>query len=462
MDTPDNNPHLEPSKVAADRRWSAPWLHSKSDPNSKTASAPEPQWLSGLVKDEEPAEPLPGQPAAPSENEVPHPEEHREDHGSEAGGTQEVSVAHLLVQHRRHSPKSHPKVAPERQKHASVGHRDRSVLYRSLSVMFDAGVPLYAIFDFLGQEGENPRICEACSRISQRLRTGHTLTNSLGEEPQLFHLGTIKMIEAGSRGGQLHLVLDQLAAVEEKAWKLRNQLLSQLTYPFLIAGLTLLAVILLPPLVLTQLLKQIVALTAQPPPLTRMLIGVSSALAQPVVWMVGLLALALIFAATRSRRGRKLMMELEPELCRVPAIGGLWQNVVGTRFLRVFSMAYKSGLPVLQGLELASASTGSTYVERLLPYMKETLMEGGTITECFKIGDFLPQVAVEAISSGETVGQVPLLLETAASMLEQEVETKLEAVSRLIEPIVLVTLGGIVGTFVLGCLLPIVELTEKL
>jgi type IV pilus assembly protein PilC len=328
--------------------------------------------------------------------------------------------------------------------------------------MFDAGVPLFAVFEFLAREGESRQVAEACRRIAQRLVSGISLSAAAQEEPELFDQKSVRMLEVGYRGGQLSSILQQLAGDEEHAWRTLQHLRTQLTYPFGIALLTLLAVVLMPPLVLNDLLQQVVALTAQPPALTLLLLNISGVLASPWTWTT---LVFLTLGGTlwlRSPRGQTVVDNLEVGLWFVPAVGPLWRNLVAMRFMRVFAMTYRAGLPALTGMELATAATGSRMAYTVYPLMKRTLLDGGTLKESFEAGGFLPTLALEAIAAGETAGKVPTMLESASKILESELQSRVDAVAKLVEPIVLAFLGCVVGVFVLGCLLPIVELTANL
>ena len=336
------------------------------------------------------------------------------------------------------------------------------MLYRSISAMFEAGVPLFAIFEFLSREGESEAISLACRRIAQRLVTGFPLHAAIREEPRLFDPKAGRMMEVGMRSGQMSGILNQLAQDEEQSWKVHQNLRSQLLYPVGVAVLTLIAVLLLPPLVLSDLLRQVVSLSVEPPLLTRWLLKLSELLASPIFITLFLLFNGALLWWLRTASGRAFIDRLEPELWNLPELGSLWRNVVGLRFLRVFVMTYRAGLPVLTGLELASASTASRRAADSFALMKQSMLEGGSLRECFEVSGFLPQIALEAVAVGEISGQVSHLLESAAEILDAELQNRVDAVAKVVEPLVLAVMGVVVGCFVLGCLLPIVELVEKL
>lgn len=357
-------------------------------------------------------------------------------------------------------PSPQPVLARTRWK--TISGRDRASFYNSLTTMYEAGVPLFAIFEFLARQGESAEVVTVSRRIGQNLVSGMSLHAAVAREPQLFDAKAVRLIEVGYRSGGLPTILAKLAEDEEQVWRLKSMLKSQLAYPCCIALIALAAVIVLPPLVLTDLLKQVVSLTAEPPLLTQWLLKFSALISSPWTLMsVTMLMVASIYG-WRSPRGRIARDNLEPAIWFLPGIGPLWRNLIGMRFLKVFSLTYQSGLPATLGMELAAGATGSQLAYRVHPLMKRTLMEGGNLTDAFQVGGFLPMIALEAINAGEAAGSIPVMLESATQILSSEVESRVDAVAKLVEPLVLACLGLVVGVFVLGCLLPIVELTEKL
>lgn len=346
--------------------------------------------------------------------------------------------------------------------HRAIPGRHLVTMHRSLSTMLDAGLPLYSIFTFLAEQGEHEPLCEACDRISGKLRDGSPLHHAVSLEPHCFSATAVRMLEAGYKGGSLATIVRRLATDQERNWRLRQQLQSQLAYPMWIAGLGLLAVLLLPPIVLADLLQTVVQLTQEPPALTRFLLDFSSILGSP--WTLMLLVLLVVGGTLlwRHQGFRAWLDEREPLLWHIPAVGKLWQSVVALRFLRVFAMTYEAGMPATSSLKLASSATGSYRADRAGVSMKRALTEGGSLRESLAAGRILPQLTLEAVEAGEQVGKIPAMMESAANMLESEVESRVEAVSKLVEPLVLALLGGFVGVFALGCLLPIIKLTESL
>ena len=343
-----------------------------------------------------------------------------------------------------------------------VSGRQMVSFYRSLSVMLSSGVQLFACFEFLSRDAESKELSAASKRIGQRLVEGYPLPRAVAPERSFFDDKTVKLLEVGYKSGALAKILKRLAEDQEASWKLESQLQSQLYYPLGIAALGTLGVLVLPPLVLNDLLQQVVKFTDEPPAITQALLSFSAFLSSP--WTIGV-ALTLIVGLgffVRPPYWMSMKRRLELFYWEIPGISELWQSVVAVRFLSVFALTYDCGLPATQCLILSSGATGSTRVEARGPTMKETLVAGGTLRETLDSGDFLPPLVLEAVEAGQQTGKVADLLQRSADILSAEVQTRIEMVAKLVEPLVLTILGFFVGLFALGCLLPIIGLVEKI
>ena len=345
---------------------------------------------------------------------------------------------------------------------SATNQRQRISFFRSLTTMLGAGLPMFGVFEFLSRQSESEEQMEACYRISKDLVAGYPLHKAAYKEPLLFSEMSVKLIEVGMRTGKLVAVLQRVAADEEDRWKLRQTLQSHLMYPVCIASLTLVAVVILPPFVLADLLSQVVALTAEPPALTKFILAFSSALSKPpFLILMALLAVAFAFVA-RSAKARKALVSLEPYLWEVPGLGPLIQSAVSLRFLRVFSMTYDVGLTAPQCLLLAAEATGSRKAMAAGPRMKEVLIDGGTLRESLESGGFLPPLVVEAVEAGQLSGDVSRMMDSVGKIIDSELEYRIETLMALIEPLFMAILGLFVGVFAVGCLLPILKLSETL
>jgi type II secretory pathway component PulF len=343
-----------------------------------------------------------------------------------------------------------------------VTGRQMVTFYRSLSVMLSSGIQLFACFEFLSRDAESKELSAACKRIGQRLVEGYPLPRAVAPERSFFDNKTVRLLEVGYKSGALNKILKRLAEDQEASWKLESQLQSQLYYPLGIAALGTLGVLVLPPLVLNDLLQQVVKFTDEPPAITQALLNFSAFLSSP--WTIGLAVVLIIGLGffIRTPYWTALKRRLEIFYWEIPGISELWQSVVAVRFLSVFALTDECGLPATHCLLLSSGATGSTRVEAVGPVMKETLVAGGTLRETLEAGNFLPSLVLEAVEAGQQTGKVADLLQRSADILSAEVQNRIEMVAKLVEPLVLTILGFFVGLFALGCLLPIIGLVEKI
>ena len=340
--------------------------------------------------------------------------------------------------------------------------KERLIMYRALAIMLESGVSIFAAFQFLSEQATTEQMRESCSRVAQQLATGHSLALVASTEPTLFSNTSARMLEVGMRSGKLVAVLQRLAEDEQQRWEMRQRLWGQLLYPVTIAGLALCAAILLPPLVLSGVLEEVVALTDDPPAITTWLLWFSSTMSSS--WTIGavlILSVALIYFLTRPVV-RETLRTKEYILWHIPGLGDVPRTVYSCRFLQLFSLAYDVGLPVTQSLKLASEATGSYVMHEAGIVMDREIKAGSSLVESIEAANFLPVVALEAVNAGEQVGKVSVMIKKVADILLAELDSRIDNALKLIEPAFLLVLGTFVGVFALGCLLPILKLAETL
>lgn len=340
--------------------------------------------------------------------------------------------------------------------------RQRLLIYRAIAVMMDAGLQLFSCFEFLAEQAETPEVREACLRTAGELASGRSLPVVARSEPVLFSETAARMLEVGMRSGRLVMVLARLADDEEQQWELRQRVWGKLFYPLTLALLALGAAILLPPMALSSLLQQVVSLTDDPPRITLLLLDLSSAVSSPVTLSVFGLVLALAFYLWSNPMVRDRVRGLERYLWQLPWIGDVLQVAYSSRFLQLFALTHEVGLPANQCLRLAAVATGSRVITAKSELMVTSLMEGETLSDSIARGAFLPAIAQESVEAGEQVAKLSDMMRKAADILLTELDYRIDTALKLIEPALLAVLGLFVGVFALGCLLPILKLTESL
>ena len=338
----------------------------------------------------------------------------------------------------------------------------RLMIYRALATMVEAGVQIHSCFEFLSHQAETQEMRDACTRTADELASGHNLSRVAMSEPVLFSPTTARMLGVGAQTGRLVRVLARLADDERANWEMKQRIQSQLFYPVVLAVLALAAGLILPPLALSGLLTQVMSVTDDPPAITRMLVAFSSVVSSG--WFMGTTALlaALAWYKLSQPATRDRLLDLEHYLWKVPWVGSLPKAAFSSRFLQIFALSYDVGLPATDCLKLAAEASGSRVIAGKSANMISALVQGEGLTEAIAAGDFLPRMVMESIQAGEQVAKVSVMMRFSSSMMLAELDYRIENVLRLVEPLLLSILGFFVGVFALGCLLPILKLTESL
>jgi len=340
--------------------------------------------------------------------------------------------------------------------------KQRLVLYRALASMLEAGLPIFGAFEFLAEQAETEEVRVACRRMAMDLATGHTLPRAARSEPALFSPAAVRVLEVGMQSGMLVVILQRLADDEDQSWRLRNRIWGQMIYPLALAILALAAALLLPPLVLAGVLEEVVKLSTDPPAITVWILSASSALSSPATIAGILLFFCLAVYLLSQAAFRERLWRLEPFLWRLPWIGDVLTNALTTRFLQLFSLTTEVGLPILQGLSLSFEATGSHVMKQISKRVHDRVIAGESLSDALELEGLLPQIAVESIRVGEQTGNFSVMMRKAADIMLAELDYRIETSLKLIEPMLLMTLGVFVGIFAAGCLLPILKLAESL
>lgn len=338
----------------------------------------------------------------------------------------------------------------------------RLMIYRAIAVMMEAGVQLYSCFEFLSEQAETEEVREACLRTAAELASGRSLALVAMSEPVLFSETSARMLEVGMRSGKLVAVLARLADDEQAQWEMRQRVWGKLFYPLTLALLALAAAVLLPPLALSGLLEQLVSFTDDPPAITKFLLAFSDALSSPaaVAFMIMVPLIGLYLWAQPGVRER--VRNLEHWFWHIPWLGDVARVAYSCRFLQLFALTHEVGLPIVQCVRLSAQASGSRVVAAKAEMMVSGLMAGETLSETIASAQFLPSIAMESVEAGEQVGKLSGMMRKASDILLAELDYRIDTALKLIEPALLSVLGFFVGVFALGCLLPILKLTESL
>lgn len=339
----------------------------------------------------------------------------------------------------------------------------RVIFFRSLTALFSAGVPIDRCFGILGDQFDDESWRSLCRVVAAGLMAGHPLHQLLRQRPDCMGEFHLTMIRLGLQTGRLAAVLERLAEAEEKGLKLRQRVVSSLTYPAITFVICLLAVLCLPPLVLGGILDMLAGSGEPLPWMTRALVALSNLLRWPPAWLVMiLLPLAAAYGLRRFVEPDVRRRALESALLGWAYSRDLYRSYITLRAAEGLMVCLECGLPVLQSMALAASVSGSLKVQDKMEESREALKDGACFSEAIALVDLFDPLLVMALEVGEESGTLVVSLRSTVRLLEEGLETRLVIFTSLLEPLVMAVLGVVVGAMVIATLLPMARFLESL
>lgn len=331
------------------------------------------------------------------------------------------------------------------------------VFARQFSTMIGAGLPLIQCLEVLGSQEKNKAFAKIIKSVKDDIEGGSTLTDALRKHPKVFDELFVNMIQAGEAGGILDTILIRLAAYMEKIMKLKSKVKSAMTYPAAVLIVSVLVVIMLLLKVVPVFSKMFSGMGRELPALTQTLIDFSDFLQNNIIYLFGVMIL-IVVAFIRYYRTEMGKATVDRLLLKMPVFGPLLKKVAVSKFARTLSTMMSSGVPILDGLEIVSKTAGNKVVEAALMETRKSISEGKTIAEPLAATNVFPPMVVQMIAVGEATGALDAMLAKIADFYDDEVEAAVAAMTSLLEPALMVFLGGLVGSIIVAMYLPIFQL----
>ncbi len=337
--------------------------------------------------------------------------------------------------------------------------KDIAVMSRQFAVMIDSGLSLLRALTILEEQTENKALANIVSEVRSDVEKGSALSQALAKHPKAFNRLYVSMVRAGETGGSLDSVLVQLASTIEKQVELRQKVKSAMTYPVAVLCLVLLIVTAMLIFIVPMFKTLYADLGGTLPLPTRMLLWVSSVMVKllPVVIaaQVGAVFAFKRWIATEKGRGAWDAFKL-----KVPVFGKLVQLTALARFSRTLASLLRAGVPLLESLEITSGTVGNTVVSKGITDMQDGVKQGESMAQRLSNHPVYPAMAVQMISVGEETGAVDTMLDKIADFYEQEIEATVDALTSLLEPLLIVVLGGAVGGMVISLYMPMFNIIK--
>jgi type IV pilus assembly protein PilC len=336
-----------------------------------------------------------------------------------------------------------------------------SIFTRQFSVMLDAGLPLVQCLEILGGQEEHKIFKAIINAVQTDVESGMSLAEAMKRHPNAFDNLYVNMIAAGEAGGILDVILQRLSVYIEKAVKLQNQVKSALLYPVAVLLIAAGVVYVILWKVIPVFAQLFAGMGAQLPYLTRLVVKASNLVGSYGIWIIAFLILTYIALREwhKTYRGRRVLDRMQ---LMIPIIGKLLLKISIARFCRTLATLTSSGVPILDGLEITARTSGNAIVEDSIMRVRKSVEEGKTISAPLQETKVYPAMVCQMISVGEQTGALDQMLSKIADFYEDEVDTAVNGLMKLIEPIMIVILGVLIGTIVVAMYLPMFSLFSKI
>jgi type IV pilus assembly protein PilC len=341
----------------------------------------------------------------------------------------------------------------------SVKAQDLVVFTRQLATMMDAGLPLVQSLTALEEQTDNKTFKPVLRNITERVEQGQAFSEALGEHPRVFTRLYVSMVEAGETGGLIAEILDRLASYLESTSRLKKKVKSAMTYPVIVCFIATSIALFLIMKVIPIFAGIYKDFGAQLPTPTQILINISNIIRSYFLLTLGAAAAAIFgfFKLKRTKRGAAIWDRAK---LRMPVFGKLIHKIAISRFARTFAALLRSGVPILETLRIVGQSSGNSVVEKAVEQTAASIERGDSLALALRQHSIFPPMLVRMVSAGEETGKVDVMLEKISDFYDEEIEATLAGLTSLIEPLLIVFLGVVVGSIVVCMFLPIFKLNQ--
>jgi type IV pilus assembly protein PilC len=340
---------------------------------------------------------------------------------------------------------------------AKIKDHDVMIFTRQFATMIDAGLPIVQSLDILSQQTENKLFRNTIKTIKQDVEGGSTLAEALKKHPKVFDDLYVNMVAAGEAGGVLNTILNRIALFIEKATKLKRKVKGAMIYPCTIVVVAA-AVVTILLLYVIPVFGELYGSMGKALPLpTQITINVSNWFRAYFLYIVALVV-AIIVAIRMYYKTENGKVVIDGLLLRLPVIGDLVRKVAVARFSQNMAILLSSGVPILDGLAITAKTAGNKVVEQAVMKCRISISQGKTIAEPMAESKIFPPMVCQMVAVGENTGSLDSLLKKVAEFYEEEVDSAVANLTALMEPIIMVFLGVIIGGLVISMYLPIFQL----
>jgi type IV pilus assembly protein PilC len=345
-----------------------------------------------------------------------------------------------------------------------VKRKELVIFTRQLSTMISAGVPLNRCLTTLGDQAESNYFKSVIADINKDVEGGMSIGDSIAKFPNIFSDVYVNMVKAGEAGGILDEILKRLAAQVEQDDSMHKKIKSAMTYPVVIGGITVIAFFVIMVFVMPKLgqtLKDLGGEDAQLPIYSQVMLGISAFMQQNIIIILIIFAV-IVFAFKRYIGTPRGKYNFHAFLLRMPISKVLITKIAIARFSRTFASLMAAGVSVLEALEVTGGAIGNKVIEKELAEAAKEVKNGKQLSETLASSPHFPAIVPQMLAIGEETGQTDVILVKVADFYEEEVEATIDGLSSLIEPLMIIVLGGMVGMIAVSVMGPIASLGKNI
>ncbi|MCJ7664182.1 MAG: type II secretion system F family protein [Desulfobacterales bacterium] len=340
-----------------------------------------------------------------------------------------------------------------------VKKKSLAIFTRQMATMIDAGLPLVQSLEILAQQEESETFQEIIRTIKNEVESGATLAAALQKHPRVFDNMYVNLVVAAEEAGTLDVILGRLATHIEKMEALKKKVKSAMVYPAMIVSVAIGVTVVLMVFVVPVFEKLFAGMGSSLPLPTQIVVSISNIFKNylPIVIVVTIVAAIALNRYYKSEQGRRKVDDL---LLKAPIFGELIRKIAVSRFARTLATLVTSGVPILEALNIVAGAAGNKIVEEAVLKGRTSISEGQTISEPLAESGVFPVMVTQMIAVGETTGSLELMLTKIADFYDDEVDVAVATLSSMLEPVLMIFLGVIVGGLVIAMYLPIFKMAS--
>jgi type IV pilus assembly protein PilC len=339
----------------------------------------------------------------------------------------------------------------------SVTTKDLVIFTRQFATMIDAGLPLVQCLEILSSQNDNPVFARILRQVKTDVEGGSTFSESLAKHPKVFDVLFSNLVRAGEIGGILDTILARLAAYLEKNAKLVRQVKSAMTYPLGVLGIAVLVIAIMMVFVIPTFENMFKEFGGNLPDLTMMVINMSHFFVDNLAMIIGGVV-GTLWGIKRWAGTQSGTITIDKVVLQLPVIGPTMRKIAVARFTRTLGTLLASGVPILDAMEIVAKSSGNYVIEQGIMSARAKIAEGKNMAEPLAETKVFPSMVVQMIAVGEQTGALDTMLNKIADFYEEEVDVAVGSLTAMLEPLMMVFIGGSVGTMMIAMYLPIFTL----